>query len=146
MIIMPDLSSRISKHFIWKEALWMRNWGRAANEIDGLNEEILRNLKTTFFVMDEIREYFMYPVIVHDAYRPPDYNDAVGGAKNSPHLYGLACDFHVHDLSCDVVREKIVKEGMLDRWSCRMEKLPTGSPWVHIDLREPGPAGRYFRP
>ena len=37
------------------------------------------------------------PVTILSGYRSPPVNDAVGGAANSAHLYGLACDFVIPD-------------------------------------------------
>jgi len=35
------------------------------------------------------------PLVIHDAYRPSELNDRVGGVTSSDHLNGKAADFHV---------------------------------------------------
>lgn len=135
---------KISKHFSYKEALYLPTWKRAAKKEDGLTPDILSNLKNLFAKMDLVREYFNAPVAVHVAYRPDEYNRLVGGAKNSSHLYGMACDFHVSGVSCDEVRARILKDNKLEEWGMRMEDLP-GSKWVHLDIRAPSPS-RFFKP
>lgn len=145
-----DLTQKISKHFTWKEALWLRQWGRAAGVGDGLTFDVMHNLMGIFFAMDEVRDYFNSPIIVHDAYRPKEYNEERGGSKNSAHMCleeGVAAvDFHVAGFSCDDVRKKIIDNGMLELWMLRMEDRP-GSDWIHLDSRPVKPGGaRYFLP
>lgn len=136
----------ISTHFTTNEALYLPQWTRRATKQDGLTLEIWENLKVLFSKMDAIREHFGKPVIVHCAYRPPAYNSLVGGARGSSHLSGMACDFHVLGMSCDAVREEILKAGLLDTLGLRMEDLPNSN-WVHVDIRRPGPSGkRFFKP
>jgi zinc D-Ala-D-Ala carboxypeptidase len=58
------------------------------------SEEILKNLKILALKMEEIRELLgNVPLVVTSGYRSPDLNRIVGGASNSQHLQGLACDF-----------------------------------------------------
>jgi hypothetical protein len=61
----------------------------------------------------------------------------------SAHTLGMAVDFSVATLKADEVRELLKPE--LERLKIRMEDLP-GSTWVHIDTREPGGSGRFFKP
>lgn len=140
-----DPSANISKHFTFKEALWLPQWERMADETDGLDETILDSLKVLFFKMDIVREYFGAPINVHVTYRPEFYNQLVHGAAQSSHKTGMAVDFHVSGISCDDARKKIMDESMLEIWGMRCENAP-GSNWIHLDIRAPGPAGRYFKP
>lgn len=137
---------KISKHFTYKEALYLPAWKRVAKKKDGLTPDIVNNLKTLFDKMDLVREYFGSPIVVHVAYRPEEYNKLIGGAKNSSHVAGMACDFHVKGVSCDEARERIIKDNKLEEWGMRMEDLP-GSNWVHLDIRQPAPGrSRFFKP
>jgi len=137
---------KISKYFTYKEALWLPRWNRMATEEDGLTSEILDNIKNTAKWMDQVREYFGKPISVHCWFRPEAYNQLVKGAKTSTHLKGKAVDFDVKGLSCDEVREKLLADNKLEQLKIRMENNGQGSNWVHLDDREPGPAGRYFKP
>jgi len=143
----PDPSHKIPgcPHFTWKEALWLPQWNRSANEEDGLNDEILGNLEATFRALESLRAFFGKPIKVHVAYRPDAYNRLVKGAKNSAHTKGMAVDFSIPGLSCDDVREKIIQNKLLEALGLRMENL-SGSNWIHVDTREPGPGGRFFKP
>jgi uncharacterized protein YcbK (DUF882 family) len=142
-------SDKIAKRFTYKDALWLPQWNRMANEADGLNEEVLSNLKTLFGKMDGVREFFGLPIIVHVTYRPEAYNQLVKGAKNSTHKYGMACDFHVAGIDCDAARSKILDAKKLEEWNMRMEDLSDKESrnWIHLDIKELPPGGnRYFKP
>lgn len=139
-----NLDEKVSQHFAWREALWLPSWNRAAEEKDGLTQDVLNNLKKTFAWMDLVRNHFGKPVHVHCAYRPVDYNKAIGGALHSQHTLGCAVDFDVTGMSCDDVHKEIIDQGLLETWGLRMEKGTKG--WIHLDSREPGPGGRYFQP
>jgi len=40
----------------------------------------------------KLRKDFNQPMIISSGYRHESYNQVIGGAKNSPHLYGKAVD------------------------------------------------------
>lgn len=134
------------KHFTWKEALYLPSWDRLANDQDGLDDEIFKNLMDLFHRMEKIRDFFQAPINVHVSFRPQAYNAQIGGAKNSAHMSGMAVDFDVVGISCDVAKTKIEDAGLLETLGMRMEDNPPGSNWIHLDIRVPGPQGRIFSP
>jgi uncharacterized protein YcbK (DUF882 family) len=135
-----------SKYFSWEELLWLPTWGRCAEEKDGLNDDVRTQLVLLADKMDQVRDYFNAPINVHVAFRPPEYNKFIGGAPDSAHMYGMACDFDVKGLDCDSARDKIINAGLLASLSMRMEKRP-GSNWIHLDFRAvPEGGNRYFLP
>ena len=46
-------------------------------------------------VLETIRAHFGAPVVIHSAYRTPQYNAKVGGVAHSQHCYGTAADITV---------------------------------------------------
>lgn len=46
-------------------------------------------------VLQSIRSHFGVPVVIHSAYRTPQYNEQVNGAEHSQHCYGTAADISV---------------------------------------------------
>lgn len=46
-------------------------------------------------VLETIRAHFGAPVIIHSAYRTPQYNAKVNGAAHSQHCYGMAADISI---------------------------------------------------
>lgn len=54
-------------------------------------------------LVQSIRDHFGKPVTFNSAYRTPSWNKKQGGAKNSQHLYGKACDVVVAGVKPDEV-------------------------------------------
>ena len=46
-------------------------------------------------VLQSIRSHFGVPVVIHSAYRTPQYNERANGAEHSQHCYGTAADISV---------------------------------------------------
>ena len=144
---MIDPKEKISNHFTNKEALWLPQWNRMANEQDGLNDDVLSSLKDLFSKMDLVREYFNAPIMVHVTYRPEEYNKLVKGAKNSAHKFGMACDFHVSKMACKDAIQKMLDDKKLEEWGMRCENNGDNPTWIHLDIRDVPPGGnRYFKP
>lgn len=136
--------TKVTEHFSDYEVRWLPKWGRLAEPgRDGMTHEIWANINRMADKMEEIRAIFNCPLIIHSWFRPREYNLIIGGARNSAHMYGLAVDFSIKGMRCDDIRAVLVD--MLDDLDIRMEDLP-GSSWVHVDIRSPGPGGRYFKP
>ena len=55
--------------------------------------EVVENLKNLARGLERVRAVLRSPIIISSAYRCPKLNSAVGGATNSAHLLGNACDF-----------------------------------------------------
>ena len=128
-----------TNNFKWAEALYLRKWQIHACPEKG----VINNVVRMGFTIQHIRGYFGKPIKIHSWWRPKLYNEFVGGASESGHLYAKAIDFSVQGLDCDVVRERI--EPMLEELNIRMEDVP-GANWVHIDCKKPGLTGRFFKP
>lgn len=56
--------------------------------------ELWANMEATARVVDELRRRLGVPIVITSAYRDPDYNRAVGGARASQHLQFRALDIH----------------------------------------------------
>ena len=50
-------------------------------------------------MMQELRDRYGKSIDVGSWYREPKYNKKIGGSSNSLHLDGLACDFHLLEIS-----------------------------------------------
>lgn len=137
------LNTRIDgcSHFRWHEALWLPQW-----QMHALPSSVLiqKNIIETASKLQAIRDIIGSPVAVTSWYRPEEYNRAIGGAKLSYHIQGLAVDFVVKGYKPDAVRELLLE--YLDKLDIRMEDLE-GASWIHIDLGKPTKnGGRFFKP
>ena len=55
--------------------------------------EIRKNLeKLCTDILQPLRDFYGKPICVGSGYRCPEVNEAVGGVKNSDHMYGCAAD------------------------------------------------------
>lgn len=72
-----------------------------------------------------------YPIIVNSAYRTPEYNKKIGGARNSQHVLGRALDLKHTQLSNEqfftTIRENAVYLGV--------RGLGHYNNFVHVDIR-----------
>ncbi len=151
MINWLDPKAKISKYFTVHEALYLPTW--KTYHVPSEEEKI--NILKTAVAMDAVREFLGTPISVHVWIRPTkancpssphhgqDYNAVVKGAKSSPHIKGLAVDWHSTG-TCDEVRTKLKPE--LERLNICVEDLPK-SVWVHMDIMPPrGGTRRFFLP
>ena len=80
-------------------------------------------------ILDILRNQVGKPVIINSGYRTPTRNKAVGGAKYSYHMRGMAADIRVNGMTAKEIADKLNKI------------IPDGcgiivySTWVHIDTR-----------
>lgn len=116
-----------SRHFKWREALYLREWQIYAFPTDAF---VIQEIEKSALKMDLIREFFKKPVIVTSWFRPPKYNVEIGGAPKSKHVLGMAVDFQVKGMDAEVARTWL--EEKLVEFNLRMENLPKSN-WVHID-------------
>lgn len=81
--------------------------------------------------LQSLRDYLGKPLIILSAYRTENYNKSCGGASNSYHLKGMACD-----VRCDGVKPEVMAV-----W-CEFNGLGGVGlyinrqlPFVHMDVR-----------
>jgi uncharacterized protein YcbK (DUF882 family) len=98
--------------------------------INNLNE-LAQNIQ----VLRDYIEGFMviYPAInVNSGWRTVKHNKAIGGVKNSRHLYGYAADIWVARLSPEDLHEII--EGLITRGLMKQGGLGLYNTFVHYDI------------
>lgn len=95
-------------------------------------------------LLDPIREKLGGPVKVTSGYRNPKLNSAVGGAKNSNHLFGCAADIHFGNDRSDNVKiamavmilgipfDEVICEGAVFNKAGELVSCK----WVHVALRQ----------
>jgi hypothetical protein len=88
----------------------------------------LANLHRVASVLEEVRVLVGGPVLVSSGYRSPAVNAAVGGAKSSAHLQGLAADINVPGFTPRALAQRIRDSDI------QFDQLIYEGTWVHIGL------------
>ena len=87
-------------------------------------------------VLEPLRQAMGVPITISSGYRCPRLNRAVGGVRNSQHLYGEAADIHLPDESVGRVWFLWIMD------NCQFDQLiwestPASSRhWIHVSFRE----------
>lgn len=110
------------------------------------NQQLIDN--ATFLcanILEAIRTRFG-PVVVHDGYRAPDHNDAVGGKPTSYHLFTdgkSAADFDCPSTGFQAVFDWIRLESGLPFDKVIMESNAAGQPrCIHVQVDKDNPPRR----
>lgn len=93
----------------------------------------LANLRRVAATLEQVRELVGGPVLVSSGYRSPAVNAAVGGAKNSAHLLGLAADINIRGMAPRALAQKIRDSDI------QFDQLIYEGTWVHIGLSAGAP-------
>lgn len=78
--------------------------------------------------LQDIRSHFGKPMTINSAYRTPEYNAKVGGARSSYHMNGRAFDITVKGVPLDEICEYAEKIGV--------KGIIRYNTFVHLDSRE----------
>jgi zinc D-Ala-D-Ala carboxypeptidase len=131
----------LSEHFSFAELTLTSV--RAAN-VPGPEETAeLRRLCAT--VLEPLRDLYIRevgravgPWIVSSGYRCEAVNTAIGGAKNSAHLYGAAADGRAldHAITCFMVMLALLRSEI--PFDQLIYEAPASSVWLHVQVRPGG--------
>lgn len=88
-----------------------------------------QNLVRLAKFLEEVRKVLGKPITINSAYRGPEVNSAVGGAKNSQHLLGCAADIKVPDMNPDQVCRAIIQSNL--QYDQLIREFDS---WTHISI------------
>jgi hypothetical protein len=147
-----DLEAPVSKYFKVKEALYLPKF----NIYHTPSPEEMYNIWFLSSKLDKVHEFIGRKMAVHcwirpvsincpgDTHHRMNYNQLVGGAQNSAHIYGNACDFNFEGKAaaeeCQEMRLLLVPE--LERLGLRMENKEGA--WLHMDRNKVPSGGNYY--
>ena len=80
-------------------------------------------------ILDILRNQVGKPVYINSGYRTPTRNKAVGGAKYSYHMRGMAADIRINGMTAKEIANKL---NAIIPDECGIIVYST---WVHIDTR-----------
>lgn len=83
-------------------------------------------------VFESIRAIWNKPILIHSAYRSPEHNRTVGGARNSQHLQGRALDLAPPAGVKLITFYTIIRENT-EEWG--IHGLGKYKTFVHVDIR-----------
>lgn len=123
----------LSEHFTLSELTVSETAAR--NGIDNSpDDKTLQNLKRLCLTLESIRSLVGRPINVTSGYRSPAVNKAVGGAKDSAHMSGLAADINVNGYT-PLQLALLIRDGgiVFDQLIHEYES------WVHVGLSDNPP-------
>lgn len=97
-------------------------------------QDVLDNIKIVAEQLQIVRNKLNKPIKINSAYRCPEHNALVGGAKNSQHKLGLAADIVVKGMSPNGVFgfiNKLMALGMI-----KLGGLGQYNTFTHFDIRD----------
>jgi zinc D-Ala-D-Ala carboxypeptidase len=95
------------------------------------SQDILDNITNVAGVMQYIKDQLNLPVTISSGYRNPVVNKAVGGAADSDHMKGEACDFQSSKWKPKQIVDAIIALKVPFK-QLILEEPPGRNPWVHI--------------
>jgi len=84
--------------------------------------------------LEALRHEFNEPMIVSSGYRHESYNQVIGGAKNSPHLYGKAVDVVISGKSAYRLMKLAIEHGFTGIGVS--QRGPHEKRFLHIDTMD----------
>ena len=112
----------------------MKYFSEKELRINEAPESIKDNMKNlVLHVLDPLREK-IGKIKVTSGYRTKEYNKSVGGAWNSQHCLGMACDIVPMDFNTMKAFNIIVNT--LDYDQVIYEKSDNGSIWIHVSYNK----------
>lgn len=72
-------------------------------------------------------------IVINSGYRSPAYNRSIGGASQSQHTMGRACDFNIQGIRPSAVRQKV--EQLIRDGQMRQGGLGAYANFTHYDIR-----------
>jgi hypothetical protein len=118
--------------------------GRDQTYASDYTQTISDNLDKLLIPMNLIRNSYGIPMIVDSGWRPPAVNAACGGAPNSKHMEGLACD--IADQDGEVWKWVLDNLLALQHLNIYLEDKRWTPEWVHFQLGGPASGRRIFVP
>lgn len=121
----------LSKHFTLAEMTISQEAARRGiDNTPGL--EVVDNLRWLSSLLEEVRALLGNPIAISSGYRSPKLNSAIGGAKSSQHVQGMAADFicpgfgDPYEVASAISRSALAYDQLIHEYGR----------WVHISISD----------
>ena len=107
--------------------------------IDCVRNGHINNLLVLLQVLDSLRDYIDYPILINSSFRSEEHNKDVGGVPTSQHLYGSAIDFCVPKVPFQTLEfyvREFFQKSALERFIGQVIFYRKRK-FIHIGLRTP---------
>lgn len=128
---------KLSAHFQLQE--FVRSEAAERLRIDNTPpQEIVPRLIAVAEMLERIRAVLGSPITVTSGYRCPELNVAIGGVRNSDHIYGRAADFvaPAHGSPTAIAKALAPLRESLAIGQLILEGV-NGRKWVHVSTKAP---------
>lgn len=128
---MKKIDPPVSAHFSYNEFLKSAIAANLGIDNRPTDREVYGNIwKTAEYLLEPIRVVLGSPIQITSGFRCEELNNAVGGAKNSQHMRGLAADITAGGAKDNIeLFEKIIKSGRVPFDQLILED---GAAWIHV--------------
>jgi zinc D-Ala-D-Ala carboxypeptidase len=134
---------QVTPHFSWYEVQYSTT-AKAKGIDNTVPPALLANVKITAAYMERVRALLGAPIRVTSWYRCPAVNKAIGGARNSAHMSGLAVDFKPTNMSlADAFT--LIRKSDIPFDQVILERTKDGAAWVHIGFTRGTPRREALR-
>lgn len=103
------------------------------NDGTKIPQKYMANVKELANNLQVLRDELNQPIHVNSAYRHPEYNKRIGGAKFSQHLTASASDIVVRDMTPKKVAKTILK--LIKQGKIKEGGVGLYNGFVHYDIR-----------
>ena len=123
---MSNLEAGPSEHLSWKEL--------ACKDGTPYPEKFIKDgrIFKLASVFENIRAMYGLPITINSAYRTPEHNRKIGGARNSQHVQGRALDLHPPK-KCPI--EKFYNDIRQNADDFGIHGIGHYKTFVHVDIR-----------
>jgi hypothetical protein len=134
-------SAKISPHFSYGE-FWSREQRRGEKVVPYPEDLISGRLAVLCSQLEKIRSACGgHSVTVLSGYRTPAYNVLVGGARESQHIEGRACDFVIDTKTPREVQAKVM--AMIASGEISVGGIGFYKGFTHVDVRPSGMLAKF---